>query len=79
MDLLNALEKAMLIVVDGVGVPMMLRFKYNPEQYTVEKSAEWTRPRAPGAEFDPGSGLHDDQSHAATDGDLLRRVRGACG
>jgi hypothetical protein len=53
MDLLNALEKAMLIVVDGVGVPMMLRFKYNPEQYTVEKSAEWTRPRAPGAESTP--------------------------
>ncbi len=53
MDLLNALEKAMLIVVDGVGVPMLLRFKYNPEQYTIEKSAEWTRPRAPGAESTP--------------------------
>jgi hypothetical protein len=53
MDLLNALEKAMLIVVDGAGVPMMLRFKYNPEQYTVEKSAQWTRPKAPGAESTP--------------------------
>ena len=50
MDLMSALEKAMLIVVDGVGVQMMLRFKYNPEQYTVEKSAEWNRPQAPGAE-----------------------------
>ena len=53
MDLLSALEKAMLIVVDGVGVPMMLRFKYNPEQYTIEKSAEWNRPQAPGAESTP--------------------------
>ena len=53
MDLLGALEKAMLIVVDCVGVPMMLRFKYNPEQYTIEKSAEWNRPQAPGAESTP--------------------------
>ena len=53
MDLLNALEKAMLIVVDGIGVPMLLRFKYNPEQYTIEKSAEWSRPKAPGAESTP--------------------------
>ena len=53
MDLLSALEKAMLIVVDGVGVPMMLRFKYNPEQYTIEKSAQWNRPKAPGAESTP--------------------------
>ena len=53
MDLLSALEKAMLIVVDGVGVPMTLRFKYNPEQYTIEKSAQWNRPQAPGAESTP--------------------------
>jgi Contractile injection system tube protein len=53
VDVLSALEKAMLIVVDGVGVPMMLRFKYNPEQYTVEKSAKWNRPEAPGAESTP--------------------------
>lgn len=43
----------MLIVVEGVGVPMMLRFKYNPEQYTIEKSAEWNRPRSPGPESTP--------------------------
>jgi hypothetical protein len=53
MDAISALEKAMLVVVDGVGVPMMLRFKYNPEQYTIEKSADWTRPSAPGAESTP--------------------------
>ena len=53
MDLLSALEKAMLVVVEGAGVPMMLRFKYNPEQYTIEKSAVWNRPRAPGAESTP--------------------------
>jgi hypothetical protein len=43
----------MLVVVDGAGVPMLLKFKYNPEQYTVAKSSEWTRPRAPGAESTP--------------------------
>lgn len=53
MDLLHALEKAMLVVVQGGGVPMLLRFKYNPEQYTIEKSAQWTRPQAPGAESTP--------------------------
>jgi hypothetical protein len=53
VDTLSALEKAMLIVVDGVGVPMTLRFKYNPEQYTIEKSAEWNRPQATGAESTP--------------------------
>ena len=39
MSLGSSLEKAMLIVVDGVGVPPMLRFAYNPEQYTIAKSA----------------------------------------
>ena len=53
MDLLSALEKAMLIVVEGGGVPMMLHFKYNPEQYTIEKSAVWNRPTAPGPESTP--------------------------
>jgi hypothetical protein len=53
MDVLSALEKAMLVVVQGAGVPMMLRFKYNPEQYTIEKSAKWNRPQAPGAESTP--------------------------
>jgi contractile injection system tube protein len=53
MSLTSALEKASLIVVDGVGVPPLLRFDYNPEQYTIEKTAEWTRPRAPGAESTP--------------------------
>ena len=53
MEALSALEKAMLLVVDGVGVPMTLRFKYNPEQYTIEKSAQWNRPTAPGPESTP--------------------------
>jgi len=53
MSMSNSLEKAMLIVVDGAGVPPMLRFSFNPEQYTIEKSAQWTRPKAPGAESTP--------------------------
>jgi nucleoid-associated protein YgaU len=53
MALTSGLEKASLIVVDGVGVPPLLRFDYNPEQYTIEKTAEWTRPRSPGAESTP--------------------------
>jgi nucleoid-associated protein YgaU len=52
-DMFGALEKAMLIVVDGQGVPPLLRFSYNPEQYTIEKSAEWSRPKAPGPESTP--------------------------
>ncbi len=52
MDL-SSLSKAMLTVVSGVTDPMFLRFQYNPEQYTVEKSADWNRPSAPGAESTP--------------------------
>lgn len=48
-----SLQKAMLAVVQGGGVPMMLKFRYNPEQYTIEKSGEWTRPVANGAESTP--------------------------
>src|SRR5688500_12601005 len=39
-----ALEKATLRVVDGQGVPMELKFQYNPEQISYEKSANWNRP-----------------------------------
>jgi Contractile injection system tube protein len=49
----SALQKAMLLVVQGSGVPTELRFKYNPEQYSVEKSAEWHRPQASGAQSTP--------------------------
>lgn len=45
-----ALQKAMLIVVDGIGVPMSLRFQYNPTEYTISKSAQWTRPETSGSE-----------------------------
>jgi hypothetical protein len=31
-------------------VPMMLKFKYNPEKYSIEKSAKWNRPELPGAD-----------------------------
>ncbi len=53
MQALSALEKAMLVVVDGVSDKMFLRFGYNPEQYSIEKSAQWDRPQATGAESTP--------------------------
>ena len=74
MDLLGALEKAMLIVVDGVGVPMMLRFKYNPEQYTIEKSARVGPAKSTRRRVDTRSRLHLDQPGEPVDGDLLRRL-----
>lgn len=49
----SALQKAMLVVVQGSGVPPTLKFQYNPEQYSIEKSAEWNRPQAAGAESAP--------------------------
>jgi len=48
-----SLRKATLAVVQGGGVPMMLKFKYNPEQYSIVKSGEWTRPQTNGAESTP--------------------------
>jgi len=45
-----ALQKAMLMVVDGSGVPMSLTFQYNPTEYSVTKSAQWNRPETSGAE-----------------------------
>lgn len=44
------LPKASLAVVDGAGVPPFLKFRYNPTEYTVTKSARWNRPPARGAE-----------------------------
>ena len=44
------LPKATLTVVDGVGVPPVLIFRYNPTEYTVSKSARWNRPPTRGAE-----------------------------
>jgi contractile injection system tube protein len=41
-----ALEKATLEVVEGQGVPMSLKFQYNPEQFSFEKAAQWSRPQA---------------------------------
>lgn len=48
-----ALAKATLDVVKGKGVPMSLKFQYNPEQFTLEKSSDWTRPTASEAESTP--------------------------
>jgi hypothetical protein len=45
-----SLQKAALAVVDGSGVPPMLRFGYNPTEYSVTKSARWNRPPTRGAE-----------------------------
>jgi len=44
------MPKASLTVVDGVGVPPVLLFRYNPTEYTVSKSARWNRPPTRGAE-----------------------------
>jgi nucleoid-associated protein YgaU len=38
------LEKALLRVVDGEVSTKELRFMFNPTEYTVSKSAKWTRP-----------------------------------
>jgi hypothetical protein len=45
-----SLQKAALTVVDGSGVPPLLKFGYNPTEYTVTKSARWNRPPTRGAE-----------------------------
>lgn len=45
-----SLPKATLAVVDGVGVPPLLMFHFNPTEYTVTKSARWNRPPTRGAE-----------------------------
>lgn len=40
-------QKAMLMVVPGGGLggPPLLRFTFNPTEYTVAKSAKWNRPQ----------------------------------
>lgn len=48
-----ALEKATLKVVKGKGVPKELEFQYNPEQFTLTKSSDWTHPTASEAESTP--------------------------
>ena len=48
-----ALEKATLKVVEGSGVPMELKFQYNPEQFSYEKSANWSRADASENESTP--------------------------
>jgi hypothetical protein len=44
------LPKATLTVVDGAGVTPMLKFQFNPTEYTVSKSARWNRTPTRGAE-----------------------------
>ena len=43
------LEKARLRVVSGGDGPKELKFSFNPTEYTVAKSATWTRPTTRGA------------------------------
>jgi len=44
------LPKAILTVVDGVGVTPLLKFQFNPTEYTITKSARWNRTPTRGAE-----------------------------
>jgi len=44
------LPKATLTVVDGAGVTPFLKFRYNPTEYSVSKSARWNRPPTRAAE-----------------------------
>lgn len=44
------LPKASLAVVDGAGVTPLLRFQFNPTEYSVSKSARWNRTPTRGAE-----------------------------
>jgi len=44
------LPKATLSVVEGAGVTPFLKFRYNPTEYSVSKSARWNRPPTRGAE-----------------------------
>jgi hypothetical protein len=44
------LPKATLTVVDGAGVTPVLKFRYNPTEYSVSKSARWNRPPTRAAE-----------------------------
>ena len=36
------MAKATLEVVEGKGVPTSLKFQFNPEQFSFQRSAEWT-------------------------------------
>lgn len=40
------MDKALLEVVDGNVEPKVLKFQYNPEQFTLTKSTVWSRPVA---------------------------------
>lgn len=44
------LPKASLTVVEGDVVPSVLKFRYNPTEYSVSKSARWNRPPTRAAE-----------------------------
>jgi nucleoid-associated protein YgaU len=44
LSTLLGLQKATLTVVQGLGAPPLLKFKYNPTEYSITKSAQWNRP-----------------------------------
>ena len=46
----TTLPKASLTVVEGTARPTFLKFRYNPSEYSVSKSARWSRTAAQGAE-----------------------------
>jgi nucleoid-associated protein YgaU len=46
----TTLPKASLSVAEGVASTPFLRFRYNPTEYSVSKSARWSRTAAQGAE-----------------------------
>jgi hypothetical protein len=53
-----ALEKAKLVVKHGHPKRRTLKFKYNPEQFSFTKSAEWTDPPVKTGDKDPAPPVH---------------------
>ena len=45
---MTALERAFLRVVDGVVAVTEIEFTFNPTEYTIAKSSNWTRPQMKG-------------------------------
>jgi len=53
-----SLEKARLVVVDGDPDETELEFKYNPETFTISKSAVWTEPPQQTSTDEPAPPTH---------------------
>ena len=63
------------IVVDGAGVPPMLRFSLQPGAVHDRKIRRVDAPKAPGAESTPDPDYTSTNPATSLDGDLLRRLR----